>query len=98
MTGYEKDIADAIAALEHRLTHRDADADDHAFAAEFVQAILGQGWRPTNAKPAPAVPSGPAAEPGEDYRNALAEVRAKAERDRRARQSWTDSLPGPDAA
>src|SRR5687768_12416033 len=42
----------AIAALAHRLRERDraddrADADD--FADEFMTALRGQGWRPTEA-------------------------------------------------
>jgi hypothetical protein len=99
MTGYEKDTANAIAALEHRLANREPGTDDRAFAAEFVQAMIGQGWRPTNAKPAPVVPNkvGGGAEPPPEYFDALAEVRAKAERDRRARLSL-DAPETPGAA
>jgi hypothetical protein len=42
----------AIDALVHRLRNK-GDADDEPFAAEFIAALWGQGWRPTLAKPLP---------------------------------------------
>lgn len=42
----------AVDALVHRLRNR-GDADDEPFAAEFIAALKGRGWRPTNARPAP---------------------------------------------
>ncbi|MGR6915388.1 hypothetical protein ACU635_14180 [[Actinomadura] parvosata] len=53
-------IDDAVAALAHRLRQRDQLAaqerpDAHAFALEFVTAMHGHGWRPTNAQRNPWV-------------------------------------------
>lgn len=43
----------AVAALTHRLRERDNQddpTDAEIFALEYVHALRGQGWRPTNAR------------------------------------------------
>ena len=43
----------AIEALAHRVKSRDAEADRadaEVFALEFMTALRGRGWRPTEAK------------------------------------------------
>ena len=49
MTELDREIQAAIDALVYRLQNR-AEADDEPFAMEFVQAMIGRGWRPTSAK------------------------------------------------
>ena len=49
MTELDREIQAAIDALVHRLKNRD-EADDEPFAMEFVQAMIGRGWRPTEAR------------------------------------------------
>ncbi len=49
MTELDREIQAAIDALVHRLKNREG-ADDEPFAMEFVQAMIGRGWRPTEAR------------------------------------------------
>ena len=49
MTELDREIQAAIDALVYRLANR-AEADDEPFAMEFVQAMIGRGWRPTEAR------------------------------------------------
>ena len=49
MTELDREIQAAIDALVHRLKNRD-DTDDEPLAMEFVQAMIGRGWRPTKAR------------------------------------------------
>ena len=49
MTELDREIQAAIDALVHRLANRE-DTDDEPFAMEFVQAMIGRGWRPTEAR------------------------------------------------
>ena len=49
MTELDREIRAAIDALVHRLTNR-TESDDEPFAMEFIQAMIGRGWRPTPAK------------------------------------------------
>lgn len=48
----DRETARAVAALVHRLKNR-GDADDEFIAREFMMALRGQGWRPTNARTGP---------------------------------------------
>lgn len=50
MTELDREIQAAIEALTHRLANREPGTDDEPFAMEFVQAMIGRGWRPTEAK------------------------------------------------
>ena len=50
MTELDREIAAAVDALTHRLANRDPETDDEPFAMEFVQAMIGRGWRPTEAR------------------------------------------------
>ncbi len=66
----DTDTAAAIKALTHRLSVRDAAVRDgrepedaEVFAAEFLTAMRGYGWRPTNARS--FTPPKPALAPGE---------------------------------
>lgn len=93
MTRHEQDRADAIDALYHRLKELPEDGDKRALAAEFVQALIGQGWRRTEARPAPK-PTGPAAPPPPEFREQLAVLRAHAEQSQRERQGWSARKPG----
>ncbi len=52
MTELDREIRAAIDALVHRLKNRTEGTDDEPFAMEFVQAMIGRGWRPTPAKTA----------------------------------------------
>ena len=54
MTELDREIQAAVEALTHRLANRDPEVDDEPFAMEFIQAILGRGWRPTEARRPPA--------------------------------------------
>lgn len=49
MTELDTETQAAIEALVHRLKNREG-ADDEPFAMEFVQAMIGRGWRPTEAR------------------------------------------------
>lgn len=40
----------AIDALAHRLRNREPGTDDEVFALEFITALRGRGWRPTEAR------------------------------------------------
>jgi len=52
MTELDSETRAAIDALVFRLKNR-GDADDEPFAAEFIAALRGRGWRPTEARPGP---------------------------------------------
>jgi hypothetical protein len=59
MTDLDAEARAAVAALVHRLRNRgDEDGqfslDDELFAAEFVTALRGYGWRPLLVAPAEA--------------------------------------------
>lgn len=84
----DPDTAAAVEALAHRLKARDKalrDGEDfpdaEVFASEYLTALRGHGWRPTEAKAIPAwkVPSGPRSEPPADVlRQLRADLDAKA--------------------
>ena len=97
----DNETSAAIDALVYRVKARDKairDGEDYPdaepFALEFLTALRGQGWRPTEAKVFP-VPKGAA--PGSvpplkpetaDLREALrADMEARAARDRAAKES-----------
>lgn len=49
----DHDTTQAIEALAHRIRTRDAEperSDADVFALEFITALRGHGWRPTEAK------------------------------------------------
>jgi len=50
MTELDTETKAAIDALVYRLKNRDDGTDDEPFAMEFVQAMIGRGWRPTEAR------------------------------------------------
>ena len=52
-TTHDEESRAAIDALVYRLRNRDDETDDEVFAAEFIAALRGRGWRPTEAKPVP---------------------------------------------
>ncbi|GAA0853321.1 hypothetical protein ACFQVD_26720 [Streptosporangium amethystogenes subsp. fukuiense] len=78
----DEDTRKAVAALASRVRNRDAAEGDREapelFANEFVQALRGQGWRPTAARPALrwSSPRSRGADPSR-HAEALAEARAR---------------------
>ena len=94
MTELDTETKAAIEALVHRLRNREPGTDDEPFAMEFVQAMIGRGWRPTEArrskpwtKPADGDSPQPKADrPGGaeyiEFRQRLDELAAQAERRR----------------
>jgi hypothetical protein len=71
----------AVEALVRRLRDRDPGTDDEVFAREFVTALRGRGWRPTEARVLPAwkPPAGSGAMPPADLLDGLrADLDAKA--------------------
>jgi hypothetical protein len=58
---------DAVAALAHRIRNI-GDTDPEVFALEFITAMWGRGWRPTETRPFPWRPrTGPGAPPSAAY-------------------------------
>jgi hypothetical protein len=57
MTELDRETQAVIDALVYRLRNREDGTDDEPFAMEFVQALLGRGWRPTEARRMPAIPA-----------------------------------------
>jgi hypothetical protein len=94
MTELDTETQAAIEALVHRLKNREDGTDDEPFAMEFIQAMIGRGWRPTEArrsKPWTAPRDGDSPQPqaskpgGAEYfefRQHLDELAAQAERRR----------------
>ena len=56
MTELDRETQAVIDALVYRLANREDGTDDEPFAMEFVQALLGRGWRPTEARRMPVFP------------------------------------------
>ena len=93
----DKETAAAESALAHRDRLRDIaihDGEDHSdpevFAAEFVTALRGFGWRPTPAKTSLPMhaPAGTADKPrGELLASLRADMEARAARDRAAKET-----------
>lgn len=93
----DKETAAAESALAHRVRLRDIavhDGDDHSdpevFAAEFVTALRGYGWRPTAAKVSLPLhaPPGTADKPRSELISGLrADMEARAARDRAAKET-----------
>ena len=73
MTGLDRAVDRAVAALVFRLGHRgDGElysGDDEPFAREFMQALGSEGWRWVEAL-APLKPPPPRADPTVEYRQA----------------------------
>ena len=92
MTELDREIQAAIDALVHRLRNRE-DTDDEPFAMEFVQAMIGRGWRPTEARRlAPPKPqlgggTGPSEETRADLEAARQRMDAINEAKRTAREA-----------
>jgi hypothetical protein len=84
----DADTTAAVEALAYRLRERDVamrdgagHADAEVFAREFVTALRGRGWRPTEARVLPAwkPPAGSGAMPPTDLLDGLrADLDAKA--------------------
>jgi hypothetical protein len=77
----DKDTADAIAALVHRLKNRgDSEGqyatDDDLFALEYLTAMRGRGWRPTEVRAPWEVRTGPAGCGHPESAEAVREVEA----------------------
>jgi len=94
----DSDTTAAIEALAYRIRERDAairDGEDFAdadvFAAEFMTAMRGHGWRPTPAKSAGLpmhAPAGTADKPRSELLAGLrADMEARAARDAAAKQT-----------
>lgn len=96
MTELDREIRAAIEALTHRLANRPDGTDDEPFAMEFVQAMIGRGWRPTEARrsrpwttddaegdsPQPQ-PGRPGGEEYSEFRRRLDELAARAAAERK---------------
>lgn len=74
----------AIEALAYRLRTRDAamnDGEDYAdpevFAAEYLTAMRGRGWRVTNTAPPPVHDDGAGLPTRDDVQAVIAEFRAR---------------------
>ena len=78
MTELDREIQAAIDALVHRLANREG-TDDEPFAMEFVQAMIGRGWRPTEARRMPVFPRshGGGTGPSEETRAELEAARQR---------------------
>jgi len=94
----DKETAAAESALAHRVRLRDIaihDGEDHSdpevFAAEFVTALRGYGWRPTPARTSALplhAPAGTADKPrSEVLADLRADMEARAARDRAAKET-----------
>lgn len=76
----DHDTSVLIDALTYRLRNRDQYPDDpELFAKEFVTALLGHGWRPTEARRVDwhDLPRGSGQPVSEESRRALKELRDK---------------------
>ena len=81
MTDLDKHTADAVEALVFRLRNRgDGEGqfatDPEVFAQEFMTAMRGRGWRPVDALSG-APQAAPRADPPEEFREALAALKAR---------------------
>ena len=85
MTELDREIQAARAALVYRIRQRDAAihaaendiGDAEVFALEFMTALMGRGWRPTNTGPAPVHAPGAGLPKREDAVAAVAELKAQ---------------------
>ena len=80
MTGLDREIAAITEALTFRLRNRDQYPDDpELFAKEFTQALLGRGWRPTEAGRHDwhDLPKGVGTPHSEESKQAVAELRER---------------------
>ena len=81
MSEMDREVRAAVAALAHRIRHRDhqpeADRPDADLVAlEFMTAIRMRGWRPTPAQaPPPWTPAGVRGADPRRHAEALADVR-----------------------
>ncbi len=94
----DSDTTAAVEALAYRIRERDAAirdgqdfADADVFAAEFMTAMRGHGWRPTPAKTSGLpmhAPPGTADKPRDELISSLrADMEARAARDRAAKET-----------
>lgn len=80
MTDLDREVAAITAALTFRLRNREQYPDDpELFAKEFTTALLGRGWRPTEARRHDwhDLPKGSGQPISEESRQALKELRDK---------------------
>lgn len=84
MTRLGHAAASLTEALTYRLRNRGSGpgqypADDELFAQEFLTAVLGRGWRPTQARRADwrDLPTGDGLPSGQEARAAVDAVRAQ---------------------
>lgn len=72
MTDLDRETSAAVDALANRLRNRDPEVDAEVFAREFMTALRGRGWRPTEARVAPnwQRPAPHASEPPTEWREA----------------------------
>lgn len=79
MTELDRETKAVIDALVYRLRNREEATDDEPFAMEFVQALLGRGWRPTEARRMAMFPP-PRSDGGKPPEEIRAELEAARER------------------
>lgn len=90
MTDLDRETNAAVEALTHRLRNRDPETDDEVFAREYLTALRGRGWRPTEAR---VLPSWRPGQPGSGKPPAglleelRADLAAKADQAKAERQS-----------
>lgn len=77
-------ITRAQQALVHRLSTWDGH-DPETLAAEYVTALMGDGWRPTEARPGQRPTRAGGDNPTDEYRQARAETERRI-RDAQARR------------
>jgi hypothetical protein len=81
----------AIAAIIHVLTTSEGDNDHKALC--IIAALIGHGWRPTNAQPWHP-PQHPPTPPTDDYRAARAIIQGHTDVDREAEELHAEHHPG----
>ncbi len=84
MTDLDRETTAAVQALADRLRDRDPEVDDELFAREFILALRGRGWRPTEARLMPAWKPGPRGSGGLPKSREAAELVRKARADAEA--------------
>jgi hypothetical protein len=81
MTDLDRESIAAVDALVYRLKNREPGTDDEPFAQEFITALRGRGWRPTEARTPwdfRQLPAGDGPRASEETRRQLEEARSVA--------------------